>query len=112
MSHSIHRDIHEHGLQDNCPECHDHAMEPWYTLDETMLSNLIHRNFFYRWGYKVDASLRREDYEPRSDTEALAMANITNVMERVGKLFVCDPDHLMQYFFERVWGIEFESHAG
>lgn len=104
MAHSNHPDIHDVGLQDDCADCADHAEKPWSNLDRQMLQELIRRNHFYRFG----KSESRNDYMPRSDTEAIAMRNITNVLERVGCLMSCDPDGLIQSYLSKNWGVEFD----
>lgn len=107
MTHSIHGDIHEIGLQDNCPACEMHAAEPWLDLDDVMLELLVRRNFFYRFSNDPDSD--RSKYYPRSDTEGLAMARITTQMERIGQLMSHDPDHLIQDYLERKWHVDFKE---
>lgn len=103
--HSAHGDIHEIGLQDDCEDCAAHAEKPWNNLDRDMLEKLIKRNYFYRWGEYED--INRDDYSPRSTNEAIAMAQITNQMERMGSLMQADPDNLIQSYLEKKWGVEF-----
>lgn len=57
--HSYHPDVHEHGLQDGCPRCDEHANDPFLALDSVMIANLIERV--------------NERHEPRSDNEQRAM---------------------------------------
>jgi anti-sigma-K factor RskA len=57
--------IPEHGLQDNCPRCAEHAAHPAQSLDDGNLRRLVER---------TQAWLRDEDFAyPRSETEAKAM---------------------------------------
>lgn len=61
--HAYHPDTHTHGLADDCPRCLEHARHPLNSLD---LENL--------------AALRlrlNDDLAARSDTEALAMVNLS-----------------------------------
>lgn len=97
--HSLHGDIHEIGLQDDCPGCEELA-ERWTNLDATMLENLVARNYEYRFGKN------HNEWNPRSFAESAAMVNITNVMEKMGKLFETDPITMVNYLTER-WHIDF-----
>lgn len=106
MSHSLHGDIHEIGLQDNCEDCREHAEEPWSSLDRDMLDKLIVRNHFYRFNNNSEKD--SHDYAPRSYNEGLAMANITNIMERVGKLMESfDGTRFTKNYLERYWDVDF-----
>lgn len=102
MAHVNHGDIHEIGLQDNCPDCEAHANFPWATLDQEMLQQLIKRNYWCRSNNPTSSK-----NQPRSDTEAYAMVQIQNVMERAGKLFSASPIHIIEYL-NKNWGIELE----
>lgn len=102
--HRAHGDIHVIGLQDDCEACEAHAAKPWSSLDEDMLYKLIRRNYDFRFNITVD-SVERMRYQPRSDTEAIAMANITNVMEQMGALFSADKDHVLPTYLERQWKV-------
>ncbi len=112
--HNVHGDVHEIGLQDNCSACEEHAKKPWLNLDTRMLESLIRRNFFWRFGenYWVDEDGERvprdrNAYAPRSENEAIAMANITNVMECLGRMMEVDEDSLIQSYLKRNWHIDF-----
>jgi hypothetical protein len=57
--------IKEHGLQDNCPRCSEHAEHPAQSLDDGNLRALIER---------TQAWMGDEDFKfPRSKTEEKAM---------------------------------------
>lgn len=99
--HSMHGDIHEIGLQDNCPACEEHAQQPWRNLDNEMLSQLIRQNYHYRYLKEYDK------YAPRSDVEAIAMTNITNIMERMGQLMSVDGGGYIRSYLEKNWRIDF-----
>lgn len=75
MSHSLHPDIHTHGLADDCPECSDAAEQPWRYLDERALAALVELA-------ATDDRLARA----RSEAEAVASANVLTQMERFGRL--------------------------
>lgn len=94
--HRDHHDIHEHGLADDCGDCEVYADYP-YGLDRIMLSNLIERNFLFRFGKDGE----RDENWPRSHNEEIAMANITNTMEHMGKLFETAPHWCEKYLRER-----------
>ena len=68
-THVLHRDqdgnyleIHEAGLQDNCPRCREHSLLPWESLDNQMLADLRRRI--------------REGLPARSTAEAMAAFNL------------------------------------
>ena len=63
-SHNHHPAIREHGLQDNCPRCREHAEEPWATLDYGNLLDLAQRTELW---------MRDAGIYPRSENEATAM---------------------------------------
>ena len=60
--------IREHGLQDDCPRCAEHAERPEMSLDDGNLRNLVERT----QGWMSDG----ENCYPRSETEATAMRAI------------------------------------
>lgn len=64
--HSIHHDIHEHGLADGCPRCCEHAERPLQGLDRRMLARLVSR-------------ARRQE-PPRSRNEAIAISQIEDAL--------------------------------
>jgi hypothetical protein len=77
--HTYHPSIREHGLQDDCPRCAEHAEHPAATLDDENLRALIVR---------TQAWMRDEEF-PRSETETVAMRKVeqtirfAQAMERV-----------------------------
>lgn len=73
--HRPHGDIHEIGLQDDCERCIEHAQNPLRDLDHDML------------GHLVFAAFHRATYEPRTHTEAVAIASVLTQMEKCGALF-------------------------
>lgn len=99
--HTNHADVHEVGLQDDCPDCAESAEEPWRHLDQEMLSQLIRRNYHYRFVGDY------EQYMPRSDTEAIAMRNITTTMERMGQMMSNDPGGYIRSYLEKNWRVDF-----
>src|SRR5665213_418340 len=105
--HTLHGDIHEIGLQDDCPTCEEHANNPLRDLDSVMLANLLKRNWYFRFEKNV-SSYARVDNSPRSYTEASAMAQITNMMEKCGKLFEVDASTMADYLEQR-WHINFNN---
>jgi hypothetical protein len=56
--------IKEHGLQDDCPRCAEHAEHPERSLDEPNLRALVER---------TQSWIRDGESYPRSETEAVAM---------------------------------------
>lgn len=56
--------IPEHGLQDNCPRCAEHAEHPTQSLDDGNLRRLIER---------TQSWIGDGELYPRSETEAIAM---------------------------------------
>lgn len=100
--HSLHGDIHEIGLQDNCVACAEHAEQPWRDLDAEMLAKLIRRNYHFRFTHE-----KSTNYSPRSNSEAVAMRNITNLMERMGQLMQVDGGGYIRSYLEKNWRIDF-----
>lgn len=93
--HSYHGDIHEIGLQDDCEACMEHAKNPTRDLDDVMLRNLIF------------GAVNRNTYVIRTHTEAVAIANILNIMERFGKLCEVAPQYAVRYL-QKNWRIPVE----
>jgi hypothetical protein len=104
MMHSAHGDIHEIGLQDNCSACEEHAENPFSSLDDEMLDNLIRLTLDMRM-------CPEKKKQPRSENEAIARAQIMNTLERTGKMLeVMQRDAnvgMVLIYFERFWRIEF-----
>jgi hypothetical protein len=103
--HSYHADVHDEGLQDDCGACMEHA-EKLATLDAEMLSNLVVMTIKMRQG--------NSDVYPRSETEAIARANVMNALETVGKFMEALQitgriDYIFDYF-ERFWRINIPSY--
>ncbi len=105
--HTPHPDPHTHGLADDCPRCAEHAENPWYTLDQRNLRAIVDRTLAYRFGghytrhgIETDSPFG-SDLSPRSEVEAIAMANVMTLLERVGKISECAPDLLALYLRER-----------
>lgn len=84
MSHSAHPDVHTHGLADGCTACEEHASQPTHNLDEWMLRDLLSR--------ALDRTI-----PSRSTTEAVAVANVLNILERVGRLAQVEPTAALRY---------------
>lgn len=86
MSHSLHPDIHTHGLADGCAECEDVAAAPWRYLDERALAALV-------------AIAVADDRlgQCRSETEAIASAAVLTAMERFGRLASVAPTAALIY---------------
>jgi len=103
--HSVHGDIHEIGLQDDCQDCELHANDPFKSLDSIMLAQLVTLAITMRMDIKQS--------QPRTENEAIARAQIMNALEKAGKMFetmqlysAADFDLLM-YYFEHYWRIDF-----
>jgi hypothetical protein len=62
-THTFHPDTHRYGLVDGCPRCAEHAAHPASSLDDENLATLRERAV--------------KGLPPRSDAEAVAMANLT-----------------------------------
>jgi len=79
-SHNHPAAIKEHGLQDDCPRCAEHADHPERSLDEPNLKALIERT----QGWAEDLF----GFEPRSETEAVAMRLVEGhiVFARLAKM--------------------------
>lgn len=65
MTHGPHDDVHTHGLADGCPRCDEQAAQPFETLDDTVLGNLVDRTRL--WQVNDLAG------DPRSENERKAM---------------------------------------
>lgn len=72
MTHTPHPDVHQYGLADDCPRCAEHAEHPLDSLDRECQRDLLERLNY--------------DWQPRSETEALAMHNLERTMRESGKL--------------------------
>lgn len=76
-THTAHEDVHTHGLADGCPRCAEHAYEPFVSLDETTLRNLVRRVY--------DGESGRSDYED------MAMINVKQMLDQAAELAALDP---------------------
>lgn len=61
-THTLHPDVHQYGLADDCPRCDQHAEHPLVSLDEQNITMLKLRII--------------EGWTPRSKNEARAMEKI------------------------------------
>lgn len=68
-THTIHPSIREHGLQDDCPRCAEHAARP-DDLDAGSLRAIVER---------TQAWMRDEEF-PRSEAEKTAMRQIEHIL--------------------------------
>lgn len=92
-SHVDHPPIATFGLADDCERCTEHAQHPWRDLDPSNLRPLIEM--------AVDRNTR-----PRSETEAIAVANVLTQLERFGKLAEAAPELTVAYLAR--WGVRAE----
>lgn len=70
--------IQEHGLQDGCERCAEHAQHPFDSLDTTNMSLLAHRTL--RWMKDEPDAL------PRSDAEEVAMRRVERAIREARAL--------------------------
>lgn len=89
-THTIHDDIREAGLADDCERCAEHAENPIRDLDSGNLRNLI------------ELAVNR-DIHPRTNAEGVAVANVLTAMERFGRIAEANPEAAMAYLSK--WGI-------
>ena len=73
-SHTFHPDSHEFGLADGCPRCDEHAKEPFLSLDDVNLRELVRAV--------------KGDEEPRSLNEDDAMAHVAIALRQAARLDV------------------------
>jgi hypothetical protein len=91
-SHSVHPDIHEHGLADDCERCAEIAAEPWKYLDRDGLGRIV---------VLVTNPDTRFDF--RTNNEGVAFAKVMTALEHSGALFASAPSTVERYLNER-WG--------
>jgi hypothetical protein len=92
--HTSHPDVHEHGLQDGCPRCADHANHPMRDLDDEMLGSL------------VALAVNPDRFTVgRSETELVAAAKVLTALEHAGHLAEVAPDAVAGYLRDR-WRLE------
>jgi hypothetical protein len=98
--HAPHVDTHEHGLQDDCERCAEHAEHPLRSLDASNLRALV--------------GIAHPGQPPyaRSETEQIAATAMLNLLEQIGKLAQVAPDELGEYLHDR-WHIlaSFERYS-
>lgn len=108
--HSYHLDTHTYGLADDCPRCAAHAREPFVGLDTENLRNLLVRTLRNRFGHRdLESDAQPSPYgeyaAPRSENEAVAMAQVMTRLEQTGALFAVAPDLVSVYITDR-WRVE------
>jgi hypothetical protein len=87
--HTPHPDTHRFGLQDDCPRCAEHAVDPVLTLDDSNLARIVR------------LAIDRERRSTRlTHTDLVAATAVLNILERVGHLSRVAPDELCT-FLER-----------
>lgn len=100
MSHRLHPDVHEEGLQDNCEACHEHALNPFSSLDADILSYLVILTIEMREG---------KDRQPRTRNERIARANVMNALEHAGKIMevtnLTGNLDIVKGYYNRYWRI-------
>lgn len=97
--HTQHSDIHDAGLADGCEGCARHAAQPWNTLDRDALHDLVQRTLRNRFGGPGKAY--GDHVEPRSTTEAVAMAGVMTQLERFGAFAATVPAEVALYLHDR-----------
>ncbi len=86
-THTVHDDVHEHGLADACDRCNEHAQQPLLNLDNETLSNLFARTCAG---------------EPaRSENEGIAMFNLERILLQTVELAKLDPTAYAKYLKQR-----------
>jgi hypothetical protein len=101
MSHTYHPDSKLHGLADDCLRCAEHAENPFASMDEQSLTLLLHRTLANRFGSEDGKGPFGPHLVARSETEAVAMASIMNVLERAGRMAEVAPNLLVIYLQNR-----------
>jgi hypothetical protein len=94
--HTLHHDVHDYGLADECDGCAEHAEKPFSNLDEWALRDLVERTLRNRFARPFG-----EVVHPRSNAEARAMAVVMTLLEQVGRLAEVAPAPLGLYLRER-----------
>lgn len=83
-------DIHEAGLQDNCPGCEDLASDPINRCDDRILSALV-----------ALATENDRLSKCRTNAEGIASAQVLTALERTGRLVEASPGGVEAYLRER-----------
>lgn len=71
-THTTHEEIREHGLADGCPRCEEHAQDPFRSLDDGNLNELLIR--------------AENDERPRSQNEGIAMNKVRDALQHEKRL--------------------------
>ena len=77
-AHGVHPPIGKNGLADGCPRCAEHAVDPFYGLDDANFGMLLTRTL----GWMRDD----QDSFPRSDTEHVAMSFMEGAVVQARRL--------------------------
>jgi len=88
--HSVHQDIHTHGLADDCERCSEQAEAPWVYLDQSVLRDLVER-----------ATSKDRFSLMRSDAEGIAMTRVIDAIDHVGKLMEAAPEAVVEDLSKR-----------
>lgn len=86
-THTVHEDVHESGLADDCDRCGEHAQRPLVSLDDTTLRDLLQR--------VVNGT------QPRSQNESVAMAQVRGVLNEAAVLAELNPVLFAKYMKSR-----------
>ena len=86
-THTVHEDVHTHGLADDCERCAEHAQDPLRGLDEETLRNLLER------------VVNREGY--RSENERVAIISMTRALQEAASLAELSPLLFAKYMKSR-----------
>jgi hypothetical protein len=86
-THTVHPDVHEHGLADGCDRCGEHAQNPLTSLDEGTLRALLQR------------VVNRDGY--RSENERVAILNMTRALQQAASLAELNPVLFAKYLKSR-----------
>lgn len=87
--HSLHPDVHEAGLADGYPACAKIAQTPTAEADESLLRQLI----------ELAVAAPREI--PAGETQAYAVVQVLNTLERAGRIAQTAPGLLEAYLRDR-----------
>lgn len=82
-THTIHEDIHTHGLADGCDRCMEHAENPLRDLDDTVVRDLMQRVI--------------NDEPPRSEHERIAMFHVKLALQQACRLAWINPVQFAKY---------------
>jgi hypothetical protein len=82
-THTVHEDVHTHGLADGCPRCVQHAENPLRDLDDTVVRSLMLRVI--------------NGEEPRSENERIAMFEVKLALQQACRLAWLNPVQFAKY---------------